>query len=158
MEENPSLHCRVCDLPVVCDLAREIKKDVPHFDRITYHPCDTDAGDDFGGDYDIFFISHFLYHYKVNGELEDFLKKVNRALKPGGLIVSHHISTAESREDRLTMSLVELMTRVMGYPTHQLPVETLKNALVEAGFGRFKVADTGRQAAFPATLLGARKL
>jgi hypothetical protein len=158
MEEHASLHCHVCDLPAVCDLAREMKKDAPHFDRVTYHPCDTDAGDDFGDGYDLFFISHFLYHFSIGDALSDFLKRVNRAMKPGGLFVSHHLSAAETREDRLTMALVELMTRAMGYPTHQLPVEPLKDALSVAGFGRFTVTDTGRQTAFPTTLLGARKL
>jgi hypothetical protein len=91
MEKNADLACHVFDLPAVCDIAREVKGDAAHFDRIVYHPCDTDVVDDFGENYDIFFVSNFLYHFSVGGELTNVLKRVARALKPAALVVARKI-------------------------------------------------------------------
>jgi hypothetical protein len=55
-------------------------------------------------------------------------------------------------------TMMELMTRLCGYPTHHLSEEELKSALAACGFGDFAVrpADEGRQ--YRSLILAARKL
>lgn len=80
-------------------------------------------------------------------------------MKQGGIFISNHIcDKALNNEDSLTLSLVELQTRAMGYPTHQLPEVTLKKALKETGFGEFTVKQPNGIYAFPTLLLSAKKM
>jgi len=158
LQENPTLKSHVYDLEVVCQNAKELKQNEKDFDRVTYHAFDMKKGDSFGEGYDFFFTSHFLYEFGARGELVDFFKKVNNAMKPGGLFVSNHICDKTiDKENELTLAMVELQTRAMGYPTHQLSEATLKEALTEAGFGDFSVQQPDGNYAFPTLLLAARK-
>jgi predicted transcriptional regulator len=159
LQENPNLRSHVYDLPAVCQIAKEIKQEEKNFDRITYHDFDITTGDSFGEGYDLFFSSHFLYEFGDNDSLTQFLTRVNQSMKPGGIFISNHICNKTlSKEDALTLSLVELQTRTLGYPTHQLPEETLKNALTKAGFGDFRVKQPDGSYAFPTLLLAAKKI
>jgi len=158
LQENPNLESHVYDLQAVCENARELKQNEPDFDRVTYHGIDIKKGDSFGDGYDFFYTSHFLYEYGANGSLVDFLKRVNAAMKPGGLLVSNHVcDKACDRESEIILALIELQTRVMGYPTHALPEQTLKQALTEAGFDNFTTQLPDENNAFPTLLLAARK-
>ncbi len=159
LQENPDLRSHVYDLPPVCQIAKEVKQEEKDFDRVAYHDFDISKDDSFGDGYDLFFSSHFLYEFGANGALVDFFKKVNQSLKPGGIFVSNHIcNKVLSKEDAITLSLVELQTRALGYPTHQLPESTLKEALAEAGFGDFITKQPNGSYAFPTLLLSAKKL
>ncbi len=159
LNENKDLKAHVYDLPEVCENAKELKQNEPDFNRVTYHGFNMKKGDDFGEGYDLFFISHFLYEYGSKGELVDFLKRVNQSMKPGGIFVSNHLcDKAMNKETELTLALVELQTRIMGYPTHQLPERLLKKALTKAGFGDFKIQQPDGIYAFPTLLLSARKI
>ncbi len=158
LNENKNLKAHVYDLPEVCENAKELKQNEPDFNRVTYHGFDMKKGDDFGEGYDLFFISHYLYEYGAKGELVDFLKRVNKAMKPGGIFVSNHIcDNAIDKESELTLALVELHTRILGYPTHQLPESVLKEALTEAGFSEFKVQQPDGSYGFPTMMVAARK-
>ncbi|NCB08362.1 MAG: hypothetical protein EOM73_09385 [Bacteroidia bacterium] len=158
LQENPGLFAHVYDLPVVCQNARELKQNEKDFNRVTYHNFDMKKDESFGDGYDFFFISHFLYEYAANGTLGEFLKKVNMAMKPDGIIVSNHIcDKAIDKDVSLTLSLVELQTRILGYPTHKLPEATLKEMLTQAGFGDFHAKQPDGNYAFPTLLLSARK-
>lgn len=157
MKENSKLYSHVYDLPAVCKIANDLKKDEQNFDRISYHAFDVMAGDSFGNNYDLFFSSHFLYKFSTNNTLIDFLKRVNQSMMLGGLFISHHISGNVSGDSYLTLLIVELMTRAMGYPTHHLPEDTLKNALSKTGFGNFKIKQSNENIAFPGMLLSAIK-
>ncbi|PIE58261.1 MAG: hypothetical protein CSA33_04980 [Desulfobulbus propionicus] len=55
-------------------------------------------------------------------------------------------------------SIIELITRCMGYPTHQLPEIDLKNALKKAGFGEFRTKYLANEAPYPTLLLSAVKI
>ena len=159
LQENPRLFAHVYDLPVVCQNARELKQTEKDFNRVTYHDFDMKKDESFGDGYDFFFISHFLYEYAANGSMDKFLKKVNTSMKPGGIIVSNHIcDKAIDKEGSLTLSLVELQTRILGYPTHKLPEATLKEMLTQAGFGDFHVKQPDGSYAFPTLLLSAKKI
>jgi predicted transcriptional regulator len=157
LQENLNLTAHVYDLPAVCQIAKEVKQNEKGFNRVAYHDFDMKKDESFGKGYDFFFISHFLYEYAANGTLGDFLRKVNRAMKPGGIFVSNHICDKTfDKENLLTLSLVELQTRALGYPTHQLPESTLKAALTEAGFGDFRIQQPEGSYAYPTLLLSAK--
>jgi len=158
LNENCKLYAHVYDLEVVCETAKKIKTNEPDFNRITYHAFDVRAGDDLGSGYDLFFSSHYLYEFGATNCLIDLLKKVNRSMKLGGLFISNHIAGKVSGDHRLTLAIVELMTCSMGYPTHCLPEKVLKNALSEAGFGKFKVKAPDERLAYPTMLLSAIKI
>ncbi len=158
LHENPNLQANVYDLPEVCENAKELKKNETDFNRVTYHGFNMKNEDDFGEGYDFFFISHYLYEYGANGELVDLLRRINRSMKPGGIFVSNHIcDNAMDKENELTLALVELHTRILGYPTHQLSESVLKAALTEVGFRDFKVQQADGSYAFSTMLLAARK-
>lgn len=159
LQENSKLNAHVYDLPEVCQNAKELKCNEKDFNRVTYHAFDMKKGDSFGEGYDLFFISHYLYEFGANGVLVDFLKKVNKAMKLGGVFVSNHISDQFiNKESELTLTLIELQTRIFGYPTHQLPEDTLKAALSEAGFGEFRIKQPGGDYAFSTLLLSVKKI
>lgn len=158
LNENCKLHAHVYDLEVVCETAKKIKKNEPDFNRISYHAFDVREGDDFGNDYDLFFSSHYLYELGATNRLIDLLKKVNKSMKLGGLFISNHIAGKVNGDHRLTLAIVELMTRSMGFPTHCLPEKVLRNALSEAGFGKFRVTAPDERLAYPTMLLSAIKI
>ena len=159
LQENHNLTAHVYDLPVVCQNARELKQHEEAFNRIRYHDFDIKKDESFGSGYDLFFCSHFLYDLGTGSMLGEFLKKINRAMKPGGIFVSNHIcDNAIDKENELTLALVELQTRILGYPTHQLPEMTLKEALSKAGFSDFRTRQPDGSYAFPTFLLSAKKI
>ena len=157
MQENPQLTFHVYDLPEVCALAGKIKEKEESYNRITFHDFDITSGESFGNGYDLFFCSNFLYELNAEGRLAEFFKKVNRSMEPGGLFISNHISTEKQGKNDLTLSIMELMTRSMGYPTHNLPENELKSALSSAGFGAFRTKYLEKETPFPTFLLSAIK-
>ncbi len=158
LQENKKMQSHVYDLPEVCQNAKELKQDEENFNRVTYHGFDIKSNDDFGQGYDFFFVSHYLYEYGAKGQLVDLLKKISKSMKPGGLFVSNHIcDKAMDTQSELTLALVELHTRIVGYPTHQLPEMVLIEALREAGFGHFRIQQPDSGHAFPTMVLAAIK-
>ncbi len=158
LQENPNLQAHVYDLPEVCENAKELKQNESNFNRVIYNGFNMKNGDDFGEGYDFFFISHYLYEYGAKGELVGFLKRVNKAMKPGGIFVSNHLCDKTiDKENELTQALVELQTRAMGYPTHQLPETILKEALSEARFTDFRTEQPDGSYSFSTLLLSAKK-
>lgn len=162
MELNDNLESHIYDLPEVCDIARELKNNEKTFKRAFYHPFDVKKDKDFGQNYDLFFISHFLYEYadKKSG-LTDFFKRVNRSMKKKGLLISNHMAGKDeftTPDERLSLAIVELMTRSMGYPTHAITEDFLKTCLSEAGFGNFTKGKPVTKGMYPTLLLSAEKI
>ncbi len=159
LEENPNLFAHVCDLPKVCQLAKTLKNNHPHFNRVCFEEFDIHTNQSFGHDYDLFLISHFIYEIAAQKKLLELLKNVNRSMTLGAVFVSNHISSDELSDDhKITLHLIELQTRLMGYPTHQLPEEVLVNALTEAGFGDFRIQKPDKNLAYPSLLISAIKI
>ncbi len=159
LHENLNLKAHVYDLPEVCENAKELKRNEKDFSRVSYHGFNMKNNDDFGEGYDLFFVSHYLYEYGAKGKLVDFLKRVNKSMKSGGVFVSNHIcDKAIDNESELTLALVELHTRALGYPTHQLSEFEMKDALTKAGFGNFTVQQPDSSYGFPSLLLSAKKI
>ncbi len=160
MSQNPDLHAHVFELPAVCELAKEIQFEQPAFDRIQFHEFDMKKGDDWGNNYDLFFISHFLYEFDIE-DLTDFFIRVNKSMCLGGIFISNHMydGFGEGLPGRLlSQAITELQTRLMGYPTHQLPEKKMKQALTIAGFGDFQSRKPDYRHAHPSFLLSAVKL
>ena len=153
---SEKLSSAVYDLPQVVQIGRELQEGKGT--KVSFYPFDAKKDKDFGDGYDLFFVSHFLYEYGHNGSLAGFLRRVNRSLTPGGVFVSNHMPDVVPDDYSLTVLLVELLTRCVGYPAHNLPRQTLEDALEEAGFGDFTVEEPISGPAYPTLLLAARKL
>lgn len=158
LSENPNLHSCVYDLVEVCDIATAIKKGEKDYHRISYHPFDLSKNDNFGSGYDFFFSSHFLYKYDSSEKLIGLLKKINKSMKMGGLFVSNHLNGKVNGDDYLTFCIVELMTRSMGFPTHCLQEDFLKDALAKAGFEFRNQKEPDYRLAYPCLILSAVKV
>ncbi len=159
LNEHKLLKSTVLDLPEVCQIAKKIKQNESDFDRINFTDFNVATDNNWGfATFDLFFISHFLYQFGAENQLTDFFKKVNHSMKKGGILVSNHGATSLKGDNGNTMAIVELITRLMGYPTHHLPEEKLKKSLSEAGFGEFRIEAPNEAVAFPTLLLAAKKI
>lgn len=159
LNENKNLHASVYDLKAVCEIARNIKKNEPDFNRISYHDFDLTKAEDWGKDYDFFFSSHYLYKYAATEEtLSVILKQINKSMKIGGLFVSNHLSGDADKAAKTSITIVELMTRAMGFTTHCIPENIFKQALNNAGFGKFHIEAPNFTLNYPTLLLAAIKI
>ena len=159
LNENKELYASVYDLKEVCEIARMIKKDEPDFNRISYHAFDLTKEESWGNNYDFFFSSHYLYKYVETEEsLTSILKQINKSMKLGGLFVSNHMSGDFNAETQTTISIIELRTRAMGFPSHCIPKEFFKRALSKAGFGEFHMQEPKFTLDYPTLLLAAIKI
>jgi predicted O-methyltransferase YrrM len=155
LDHNSQLRGTLCELPKVDEVAREIIAEMGYADRIDIISADIEKGDPIGEGYDLVFASNVLYMWK--GHLEDIFKKINKAMVPGGVFVSNHMSMADDRCGPLSSTIMELTTQLIGYPTHHFSEGELKRALEASGFGNFTVkpAEEGRQ--FRSLILATRK-
>ena len=155
LDKNAQLWGTVCDLPKVAELARGLIAEMGYAERIDTIGADLETDDPIGEGYDLVFASHIIYGWK--GHLEDIFKRINKAMVPGGVFVSNHMSMADDGCGPVSSMMLELMTRLGGYPTHHLSEGELKRVLEACGFGEFTVkpAEEGRQ--YRSLLLAARK-
>lgn len=159
LKENQNLYADVLDQEKVCQLGREIKKNDPDFNRIAYLPLDLYNLDFPEENYELCLCSHCLYEFSQEDRLPQVLQKINKTLKIGGMFVSNHISDNYLDENAtLTTSIVELMTRMMGYPTHTLKEQYLKDSLSKTGFGDISIQKPNGNTAFPYLVLSAIKV
>jgi len=156
LDRNPQLRGTICDLPEVVELAKEVISERGYSDRIDTIGCDLETDGSIGEGYDLVLISHVIYAWK--GHLEDIFERINQAMVPGGVFVSNHMAMDDDCCGPVSGTMMELMTRLGGYPTHHLSEDELTNALSACGFGDFTVrpADEGRQ--YRSLILAARKL
>lgn len=156
LDKNPQLQGTICDQPKVAEVAKDLVAEMGYADRIDTIGADLETNDPIGEGYDLIFASHILYIWK--GHLENIFEKINKAMVPGGVFVSNHLSMAGDECRPVSEMMVELMTQLGGYPTHHLSEGELRKALETCGFGNFMVrpAEEGRQ--YRSLILAARKL
>ena len=156
IDRNPQLKGTVCDLPEVARLAKEVISEMGYSDRIDTIGCDLETDGTIGKGYDLIFASNVIYAWK--GHLEDIFERINEAMVPGGVFVSNHFSMDDDGCGPVPGTMMELMTRMGGYPTHHLSEGELNDSLTACGFGDFTVrpAEDGRQ--YRSLILAARKL
>ncbi len=156
LDRSPQLKGTICDLPEVVKLAKDVISEMGYSDRIDTIGCDLETGCPIGKGYDLIFASNVIYSWK--GHLEDIFERINEAMVPGGVFVSNHFSMDGDGCGPVSGTMVELMTRLGGYPTHHLSEEELNDSLTACGFGGFTVrpVEVGRQ--YRSLILAARKL
>ena len=156
LDRNPQLRGTICDLPEVVELAKEVILEMGYSDRIDTIGCDLETDGSIGKEYDLVLVSHVIYAWK--GHLGDVFERINKAMVPGGVFVSNHMAMDNDCCGPVSGTMMELMTRLGGYPTHHLSEDELKSALAACGFGDFTVrpAEDGRQ--YRSLILAARKL
>ena len=156
LDRNSRLRGTVCDLPEVVKLSKEVISERGYSNRIDTIGCDLETDGSIGEGYDLVLVSHIIYAWK--GHLEDVFERINEAMVPGGVFVSNHLSMDDDCCGPVSGTMMELMTRLGGYPTHHLSEGELKSALAACGFGEFTVrpAEVGRQ--YRSLILAARKL
>jgi len=156
LDRNPQLRGTICDLPEVARLAKGVISEMGYSDRIDTIGCDLETDGSIGKGYDLIFASNVIYAWK--GHLEDIFERINEAMVPGGVFVSNHFSMDDDGCGPVSGTMMELMTRLGGYPTHHLSEEELNDSLTACGFGGFTVrpAEVGRQ--YRSLILAARKL
>lgn len=139
LDGNPDLSAVVCDLPEVADMATPYIKEEGYEERLEARGINLEAGDGFGKEYDLVFVSNYLYEWSGDERMVDFLKNVRAALSPGGVFVSRHMTLGVSGESRKSQLIMEYATRLGGYPTHAISEERMTEALTEAGFTDFTI-------------------
>lgn len=156
LDKNPQLRGTICDLPEVAELASDLIAEMGYAGRIDVIGADLETDAPIGEGYDLVFASHVLYMWR--GHLEYIFKRINKAMVPGGIFVSNHISMADDGCVPVSNTILELMTQLCGYPTHHLSEDELKKTLEASGFGDFTVkpAEEGRQ--YRSLILAAKKL
>ncbi len=82
----PGLHVTLCDFPPVLDMARAEAGGMGLSERVRLLPGDFNECDP-GPGHDLVWACQSLYYAR---DLPAFLKKIRRALRPGGLFVSVH--------------------------------------------------------------------
>lgn len=87
----PELHVTLCDFSPVLDMARAEAAACGMSDRVELHPGDFNIVA-LGHDHDLIWACQSLYYAK---DLPAFLKRVQAALRPGGLFVSVHEGVRE---------------------------------------------------------------
>jgi len=158
LEKNPNLTAHVYDLPQVCSIALEVQKDEKDFNRVSFHGFDLQKNESIGEGYDLFFVSNALYGQRSKEQLVAFFKRANKAMVMGGVLVSNHWTTLDTKEGSMGVVISDLLSSFSGRPVHSINEDLLKEALIEAGFDGFTAKLSDSTAAKPVLLLAARKV
>lgn len=86
-QENRNLRATVLDKPHVIPFAEPYIAEAGLENRVQTRGGDAMEGE-LGGPYDLILVSHLLYKFRK--ELPAFLSRAAAALRPGGMLVSHH--------------------------------------------------------------------
>lgn len=156
LDRNPQLRGTICDLPEVVELAKDVISEMGYSDHIDTIGCDLETDGSIGKGYDLVLVSHVIYAWK--GHLGDIFERINKAMVPGGVFVSNHMAMDDDGCGPVSGTMMELMTRLGGYPTHHLSEDELTNALAACGFGNFTSKPAGEGQQYRSLILAARKL
>ena len=157
VDENPQMKGVICDLPATVVTAEKIIREKKYEDRINTLAADI-YSEPIGENYDLVFCSHILYKWGKAGELAAILEKVNRSLNTGGVFVSNHITLTMGEKYSVSALIMELLTKMGGYPSHSLSWEVLEDALGKSGFEVVKVKPATESCYYNTLLLAARKV
>jgi len=157
LDASPQLTGTICDLPETAGLAKGIIEDMGYTGRIKTKGIDIEY-DDIGENYDLVFCSHVLYRWGKQGGLVEIFRRINRSMNFGGVFVSNHMTMSEDGCAPLSETVLELITRLGGYPSHHLTERYLKEVLESAGFGDFCARPAEEASQYHALLLAGRKI
>ncbi len=105
---NPNAHVVALDWPAVLAVAEENAKKFGVADRVTSKPGSA-FETDFGEGYDYILLTNILHHFDAAG-CETLLRKVHKALKPGGKAITLEFVP---NEDRVTPPVAAAFSIVM---------------------------------------------
>lgn len=127
---HPSLKCIVFDQPAVSKVAREVVEEYGMGDRVTVEGGDY-MQDDFGADYEFVMANFTLNFYR--GRLDQIIRKVLAALKPGGVFMVTSDGLNRDKAGPVGTVISWLPTMLQG---QDMSFETgqIAHAMLEAGF------------------------
>ncbi|HXG65443.1 MAG TPA: methyltransferase, partial [Blastocatellia bacterium] len=136
-QQYPRAEITALDWPQVLEVARENAQKFGVGDR--YRLLPGSAFDvEYGGPYDLALLTNFLHHFDP-ATCEGLLRKVHRALAPGGRAITLEFIP---NEDRVTPPLAAMFSLVMLASTPQGDAYTfsqLERMFANAGFSRSEV-------------------
>ncbi len=138
LEENPNLTGLVVDLPKVVDESRKLSEQMGYGDRIGFKALDLGGVDNVGEEFDLVFASHILYGWKDNWD--GIMPKIAAAVRSGGFFVSNHSHYQREKPHSVASSVMELSTRLAGYPSHHIGRDELTEVLGRYGFREHAVS------------------
>lgn len=140
LDLNQSLAATIVDLPIVTPLIEATLGESGYEERVSVAAFDLRHDELSVQAYDLVLVSHVLHMFSDN--LADVIHRLAGSLKPGGWFVTQNMDAeADSLSTRARVR--ELVTRVMGYPTHLLKTGDLEAALSASGLTDFRAAATG---------------
>jgi 2-polyprenyl-3-methyl-5-hydroxy-6-metoxy-1,4-benzoquinol methylase len=83
---HPGLHSTILDLPLAVEKASPLLLNENMGDRINYQPGDALTADLGEEKYDLIFMANLVHHFS-NEQNQQLVKKIAKALKPGGFFV-----------------------------------------------------------------------
>ena len=140
LDLNQALTATIMDLPRITPLIETACRESGYADRVSVAGLDLRYDELPAKAYDLVLVSHVLHMFFDN--LSDVIRRIAGALNPGGWFVSQNMNT-EIHSPTTRTRVRELVTRLMGYPTHFLESKTLEAALKANGFTNFRTASTG---------------
>ncbi len=141
LDRNPSLSAVIADIPKIASLIEPDFQNSDYRDRISVLPFDLRRDMLPEQSYDLVLTSFILHIFAEN--LHWTIKKIANALKDGGVFVTQNMDPGLEYGCWEEKTVREVMTKMLGYPTHYLDLELLKDALHEAGFADYRVQRTG---------------
>ncbi len=150
-KEDPDAHVTVADFPQVIEVTKRFVAKHGFTDRYDYLPGDFRQSD-FGRDkYDIATLGH-ICHSEGPRQSEELLRRIKRALKPGGQLVIGEFLADEERKENAFALMFALNMLVHTEEGDTFTLTELKDILTRAGFD---AVDT-LQAPAPSPLIIAR--
>jgi len=141
LDRNPLLSGVIADRPNVAAIIEPDFQNSDYRDRISVLPFDLNQDTLPEQSYDLV-LSSFVLHICAEN-LQAIIKKIADSLKVGGVFISQNMDPGLQYGDQKEKTVREVMTKMLGYPTHYLDQECLKDALHKAGFTDYKVQRTG---------------
>ena len=141
LERNPSLSAVIADVPKITGLIGPGFQNSDYRDRISVLPFDLRRDTLPEQSYDLVLTSFLLHMFADN--LHEVVKKIGDSLRDGGVFVTQNLDSGSQYGCQEEKTVRELMTKMLGYPTHYLDQELLEDVLREAGFADYKVQRTG---------------
>ncbi|MCG8472274.1 MAG: hypothetical protein MI742_10495 [Desulfobacterales bacterium] len=139
LDAAPEMVSTVFDLPEVVELSLPIVDKKGYADRLIFKGVDLEGEWDVESGYDLVFVSNYLYRWSVDERLSQFLRKMYASLNPGGVFLSCHLTSEVEGDHFLSQQVIEYLTRLGGYPTHNITEVRMARTLEETGFVNFSI-------------------
>ena len=136
LDRNEELRGAICDLPAVAGQLRARCERLGFGDRVDAVGLDFRTEELPDGPYDLVLTSHILYAFME--DLGATLGRIADSLRPGGWFVSHHCARNGMDQGRMEAAVLELETRLCGFPSHFIEREELEAAFADAGLCDFR--------------------